>query len=167
VDDQQWLSGFVDRTGYARLALFYLRHPVRTLRYLHEDLLVEAPQMRAENLSNFRKIDGHPPGARTGRFGLWTELRTAALRAWPEYLILWYIAVIGVSLFLARRSPAALICLGISVIGVLEFAVASLADTLETYRHLLLFHMITDITFCFALCLGIRMASRKSTQPYL
>jgi hypothetical protein len=148
VDDPQWREGFLARTGYGKLLSFYLHHPLRTIKYLQEDLSEEAPQMRAKNLSNFRKEEGHAPGELIQRFGFWTALRTAALRAWPEGLIHWYLAVIAVCL--RDRSRPAFFCLGLCALGILEFGVASLADTLETYRHLFIFHMITDLTICFA-----------------
>jgi hypothetical protein len=34
-----------------------------------------------------------------------------------------------------------------ALIGMGEFLIASLCDSLETYRHLLLFHLLTDLTF--------------------
>ena len=33
-----------------------------------------------------------------------------------------------------------------ALLGIAEFCIASLADSIETYRHLLLFHMFTDFT---------------------
>ena len=84
-----------------------------------EDLREEAPEMRPENLSNFRKVDGHPAGERTNRSALWTNLRSAALRAWPEHLIVWYAVLIAAGFYLARRSRAAAICLILAVVGIL------------------------------------------------
>jgi hypothetical protein len=164
VDDQLWLEGFRQRTGYLRMAKFYLRHPLRTAGYMIEDLRVESPQMRPENLSNFRKIDCHPPGARTNRFAAWTNLRSTALRLFPEHLIVWYAGVICACLFLIGR-PAGRVCLVLAVTGILEFGVATLADALETYRHLFLFHMMTDITVCFAAGWLAHSGARIMTEP--
>ena len=119
--------------------------------------------MRAENLSNFRAVDEHPPGALTRRFSSWTALRAAATVKWPAHLMLWYAAVFAVSLYLAKAQnrPAAWIVAALCAVGVCEFLVASLADTLETYRHLFIFHAITDMTLCIAAVWGVSRAVRK------
>jgi hypothetical protein len=54
----------------------------------------------------------------------------------------------------ARASrPAVLLgwlALGIAVLGIGQFMVASLADCLETGRHIFMFHVCTDLTVCLA-----------------
>jgi hypothetical protein len=162
--DQVWLADFNRRTSYGAVLRFYLRHPSRPLQFLLSDLRAEAWQMRPENLSNFRQQDGHPPGARTTRFALWSSLRSRMFRWAPFHVAIWYLLLVPVALRLAFRaaSPqarsAAVICVGIAVMAVAEFGVASLTDACETYRHLLLFHLLTDITFCFAVVWALQRA---------
>jgi hypothetical protein len=40
--------------------------------------------------------------------------------------------------------------MALMVMAMLAFCVASLADGAETYRHLLLFHAMTDAAICFS-----------------
>ena len=147
--DVPWVNAFYARTGYGRLALWYVRHPVSALTILDETLRTQAPAMRSENLSNFRRADGHPAGARTNRFALWSGLRSWLFAHWPYHILVWYVAFVAGCLAL-RRHPSAWLALGVAALGAGEFLVAALADCLETGRHLLFFHVCTDLTICFA-----------------
>jgi hypothetical protein len=57
---------------------------------------------------------------------------------------------------LAVRSKLAWICLGVVAMAAIAFATASLMDALDTSRHLLLFHVLVEITICFAVTAGVR-----------
>jgi hypothetical protein len=157
VGDRKWLDEFTARTNLMAVLRWYLRHASRTLRYLNEVLRGEAWQMRPGNLSNFRREDGQPPGARTNRFALWSRLRSALFIRWPYHILPWYVICIAGSIraVRSRQGPVVVrlgwIALGISAMGAGEFFVAALGDCMETYRHLFLFHACTDITFCFAI----------------
>ncbi len=160
-NDPKWFADFNGRANYGVVLGWYLHHPGRALGFLDETLVVDAPQMRAPNLSNFRREDGRPPGARTGSFALWSDFRSALLRVWPYHVAVWYLLAIAGSMrivyrgrYLGRTPVEARlgwIALGIAAMAIGEFCVASLADAEETHRHLLLFHACTDITICFAL----------------
>lgn len=154
--DISWVRYFMRRTSYAKLLGYWLRHPGEALRALDRDLDTFAPVMRQLNLSNFRRQDGHPPGARTARFASWSAFRSALYRRWPGHSVVWYALVIAGAVFAlrpvqrTRRRAAAIICLGICAMAILEFCFASLADANETERHLFIFHVLTEITICFA-----------------
>jgi hypothetical protein len=147
ITDPQWLPDFELRVNYWAVLKWYLRHPARTLGFLNEALKLEAFQMRPENLSNFRREDGHPPSARTNRFAIWSDFRRALFLKWPYHILAWYLLVIVGAI----RTPAPLrwIVLGIVALAAGEFCVATLADAVETYRHLFIFHACTDLTVCF------------------
>jgi hypothetical protein len=149
VNDPRWLHDFEFHVNYRAVLTWYLRHPVRTLGFLNEALKIETFQMRPENLSNFRREDGHPPGARTDRFALWSNFRRALFLKWPYHILAWYLLVIVAAI----RTPAPLrwMILGIIVLAAGEFCVASLADAAETSRHLFIFHACTDLTVCFGI----------------
>ncbi len=172
-NDPKWLAEFTSRSSYPAVLRWYLRHPRRTLGFLEETLLVDALQMRPFNLSNFRREDGRPPGARTRRFALWSDFRSALLRVWPYHLVIWYLLAIGGSARIAylRRTPVEArlgwIALGIALLASGEFAVASLADAAETYRHLFLFHACTDITVCFAIAAIVNSKPRPAPATAL
>lgn len=107
--------------------------------------------MRQGNLGNFRREDGYPPSELSERFAAWSKLSGRLVRRWPLLVVAWYAGVIGVALAMVKRHRGpAIICLGVAAMGVPEFCFASLADAIETDRHLLIFHAITGITVCFA-----------------
>jgi hypothetical protein len=171
-DDPQFLAEFQQRTSYGRLARFYLAHPGRALDKLKRDLETNTFQMRPQNLSNFRQQDGHPPGAQTTRFALWSDLRSRLYLLWPYYVVLLHLSIAAGAIWLIRRkggtaARVAWITLGLIAITWGEFAVASLADACETYRHLFLFHALTDLTICLALA-GIltQKSNRRYTQMH-
>ena len=87
--DRAWTEEFGRRTGFARLLGWYAQHPASTLGFLTETLTEGAPEMRPVNLGNFRAEDGHAAGARTQRFAVWSNWRSAMLRRWPWHLVVW------------------------------------------------------------------------------
>jgi hypothetical protein len=76
---------------------------------------------------------------------------------WPAHICLWYLLFAAWAAWLAIKSRnsafrrSALIGVGLAFIGILEFGFASLADAVETDRHLLLFHEFTDLTIWLSL----------------
>jgi hypothetical protein len=151
--DPEWVRQFCLRNSNATLARFYLNHPITALRFLRDDLFNQAWKIRAGNLSNYRREAGHPPGARTTRMGWWSAARSWMLERWPVHMFLWYgLVLIGGSIWSWRkRSTFAWAAVFAAVMGLGEFAVASLGDALETGRHLLLFHLFTDASVVFAI----------------
>lgn len=160
--EQAFITTFCARNTFGKILRFYLRHPAVAAGKLWSDLRDEAWQRRPGNLSNLQQGQGHPPGARTGRLGSWSALRTTLFRLWPVYILVWYaVALVGFPL-LGRRSRAAWrqplgwMIGAIAVAGAAEFGVASLADAVETDRHLLIFHLLTDVTMFLALVFAAR-----------
>ena len=152
-----WARQFSRRATNAAIVKFYARHPRVAMDFLWRDLHNEAWQIRPVNLSNFQRQEGHPAGARTTRMGLWSALRSRMFERWPAHMIIWYAVVLAAAGFtvargrIAFRRAIAWTMLFAAVMGLGEFAVASLGDALETYRHLLLFHLFTDLTIFFSL----------------
>jgi hypothetical protein len=151
--DPTWLRDFRQRVNYSTVVKWYLAHPLRTLSLLDDTLKTEAYRMRPPNLSNFRRDDGHPPGALTNRFALWSDLRAALYRQWPYHVVVWYLLVIAASIraILERQNPTRVLV----ALAAGEFAVAALADAAETYRHLFMFHACTDLTVCLAIAAAL------------
>jgi hypothetical protein len=151
--DPKWTSEFTRATSYRSVLKWYVHHPRRALEFLDQTLTIEAPQMRAPNLSNFRRQEALTRGWRAGHFALWSDFRSALLRRWPHHMLVWYLLVIAASIRIVRTPQALLgwITLGIAALAIGEFCVAALADDLETYRHLFIFHACTDLTICFAI----------------
>jgi hypothetical protein len=147
-----WLEQFYARTGYGRLLAWYLRHPRRALEILQGTLRRDAHEMRQNNLSNYQRAEGHPRNARTSRLAVWSGFRSTLLERWPYHIVIWYALFLAGALYAMRRRQARLAWLAvmIALLGLGQFAVASLADCLETGRHLFMFHACTDLTICFA-----------------
>jgi hypothetical protein len=162
---------FYERTGFRKLLEWYLQHPAKTFHLVTDRLLWEAEIMRANNLGNYRIEAGHEPSARTHRFGLWSDMRSALFHRAPWYLPLWYSVFIAgcVTAILRWRSPVstrmAWLALGIALLGAGEFLASNLADCLDMARHLFLFHACTDLTVCFAVAWGIERASSRQSRP--
>ena len=154
--DRQFAEEFYRRTGFARLLGWYLRHPGKTFHLITSGLLWEAEIMRANNLGNYRIEAGHAPVARTHRFGVWSDMRSALFHRAPWYLPLWYLLFVGGcgAAVVRGRSPVftrmAGLALGIALLGAGEFLASTLADSVDMARHLLVFHACTDLTVCFA-----------------
>ncbi len=152
MNDANWRHAFEAGTSYGIVLRFYLRHPARVLSKLEFDLRNEAPDRRPLNLSNYRRVSGHPAGARDPQFSSWSALRTRLFRWWPAHILVWLALALLVPPFLARQSISPFVrCLGwtipaVALLAIAEFLTVSLADALETGRHLLMFHIFTDLT---------------------
>jgi hypothetical protein len=154
--DQTWAQNFYAHTGYPRLAAWYVRHPGRAIGLLWSTLAKDAQELRQNNLSNLRRQDASGTNLRTDRFAVWSNFRSALLRRWPWHMVLWYVLFLAgvATMVLGPRSGAerrlAWVAAGVALLGLGHFALAALADCLETGRHLLLFQACTDVTICFA-----------------
>jgi len=157
-ENEQWLAGFCRRTGYGKLLAYYVRHPAMMFGLIRDALGPEgAGTRRPLSLSNFRRAEGKPAGAKTERFASWSRFREWLSGVWPAHVAAWYGLVLGGAAFALRRRRSrfdvalAAAALGAAIVGLGEFSVAALADAIETYRHLLLFQLFTDFTIFFAL----------------
>jgi hypothetical protein len=164
----KWLAQFYARLGPWKIFKFYLAHPLRTLAILDGDLRTSTAHLR--NLPNYRRMDGFPPGTMTRHFCSWSDLRSRLFVLWPYHVLVWYGGMAATAAFIALRrrgsfsSRAAAVCLGVVLMGVLEFGVASLGDGNDTARHLLLFHALTDVTVCFAVAAALLFRTRRSSR---
>jgi hypothetical protein len=165
----RWVQGFYERTGFAKLLVFYARHPEFVVKDLASDLRWAAPQMRAPNVANLRREDGYPPTSLTGRFASWTDVRSALFRWFPAHIQIWYAVLSAVSIIVMRLkpewAPMAWFMIGLILAAAVEFGVAALADAVETDRHLYVFHAITDVTVIFsAVTVAALRQVRSTTQ---
>lgn len=166
--DDDWYPIFYHRVGFGKVMRYWIRHPSEAVAALRADLVEQAGDLRPPNIANFRREDGYPPFALTRRFASWSNFRSALYKRWPAHIVFWYVLMIAASLTISIRQPRArgpaVICLGLCVMAVSEFLLASLADAIETERHLFLFHVMTEMTICFAaawvLLSGAHLADR-------
>jgi hypothetical protein len=170
MNDAHWRSAFENGTSYLAVLRFYIRHPGRPLAKLSADLWTEAPRRRVLYLSNFRRAYGYPAGARDPQFGSWSALRTRVFQWWPPHVVVWLALALCVPPWLARRAvsrfqraTAWAIC-AVVLLAAAEFLSVSLVDAIETDRHLLLFHILTDLTVFLSLLLAIGTTARRSAK---
>ncbi len=146
-----WAEDFLRRTSFADLIVYYLHHPSVPLLEMDSDLKLAAPAMRPPEMPNFREQDGIPPGTMATRFSFWSNLRSAALRAFPYAVLLFYLAPWVAAIAAWRRKMnnsdrlVMPLALALSAAGVMEFAMATLTDALDSARHLFIFHVITEL----------------------
>src|SRR5580704_14836941 len=83
-------------------------------------------------------------------------------RKWPAMIILWLVLLPAAAYRFARRyaplrQALAWTIAAVSLMALGEFGIASLADAIETPRHLLMFHVFSDASIflglIFAACL--------------
>lgn len=157
MENPAWVDSFRVRSTYGRVLKFYLRHPSRALAILRADLEDQTWQRRVLGLSNFQRQSGRPEGASTTSLGSWSALRSWASRAWPAHIVVWLALLPPVALLLAIRDASRLrralawTILAVSLIALSEFGIASLADACDTPRHLLMFHLFTDVSIFLGL----------------
>jgi hypothetical protein len=142
--DPAFRRSFVADTSYGRVLTYYLRHPVRLIRRFHSDLKYNSNPVQPF-YANYRKVDGFPPGAQARSFHLWSSIKNRLLRYAPYHVLVVYLGL----LWGFWRTPLFPVVLFLVVAGGLEFVVASLGDGMDTNRHLILFHLITDVAFVF------------------
>jgi len=144
------------RVGYSPLIRFYTHHPGATLQILWGDIVASTFPLRPLPLANYRLEDGYSAFTMTSHFCFWSDLRAGLFRVWPAHILVWYGLVIAAAAGVMKKGRTtsqrslALVCLSICLLGMVEFAVASLGDGGDTRRHLFLFHALTDITVCIA-----------------
>ncbi len=133
----QWLQKFFPPGGYGNVLRYYLTHPTVALRVMWADLAGEATQIRAVNLGNYERSTGVPPGTRSTAFGWYSASKNWLFRVAPWHVF----GLIAAALYWLPRQP---LTWAVLAMAGYEFAVATLADACETYRHLLLFHLALD-----------------------
>ena len=144
--DLAWSARFVERVPYWRVARFYAAHPLRTAGLLWWNLKDFAWQIQEPYMGNYARSAGKPPGAQAA--GYWSGPRGALLRHIPWIAPVWIALVFLYAAW--RRSRLAWLCAGLAAMSAGEFAIAALTDAIETNRHLLIFHVLMEITLCFA-----------------
>ncbi len=133
IEDRAWGEEFLKRVSLGKIANWYLMHPLSTAGYLVEDWRRFAGVQPDAGLGWRRREDGFAARSQAGGLTVWKWLR-------PWGLIGMILAPV---LAWKRRSFwSAGLCV---VLCGVEFAVASLGDSLETARHLFLFQVFADL----------------------
>lgn len=136
---------FVRTVSLRRQWGYFLTHPKMALAVLNADLRENAPQMLVSFYGNYRREDGFPPTTLARHFRTWSSLRTWMLEQYPYYVPILY-AALPIVFWRKKLFPIALFLL---LAGIGEFLFASWGDAIDTPRHLILFHLITDVIIVF------------------
>ena len=140
--DPDWSRAFVSRVSFADIAWLYLRRPATAFREINYELHDSVHDLRPDYMANYRQADGFPPHTAATRFSLWSNLRSRLLADFPYHLLVLYLLPL-LALFSRGRGLVPL-ALTLTVAGMEEFAVCTLADAIDTHRHLFLFQVITE-----------------------
>jgi hypothetical protein len=154
MDDPKFERVFSERTGFKRLALFYVRHPSVPWRLLLSGLS-EAGRQRAD-LGNYDKSTGAKEFAESDTFALWSGAKRQVF-AWRGGVYLAYtvgvLAALCIAAYRGRGSvPGITIaaCAFAAMVAV-ELLTSSLADVLDIVRHHFLFTAMLDMALVFLL----------------
>ena len=142
--DPDWTRAFLARVSFGSIARFYVRHPAIAFHELDHELHDSVHSMRPSYMANYRQSDGFPPHSVDRRFNFWSELRMQVLWSYPHFLVIPYAIPFLAVLSRRTRSPLLPLALTLACAGIAEFTLCTLADAIDTHRHLFLFHVITD-----------------------
>jgi hypothetical protein len=156
MENAAWAEIFGARCTDGRVLQFYLKHPARALAILRADLAGQAWQRRVPGLANYARRSGRPDGSMAMSLGSWSTLRAWASRKCPALVVAWLLLLPPVAfLFPFRDAPLrralAWTILAVSLMALGEFGIASLADAIETPRHLLMFQLYGDVSIFLGL----------------
>jgi hypothetical protein len=141
-------SGLIgNQINHRAIARFYLQHPALVWRHA-KTLLPIAFSLRPEWCGNFERTAGHPPGARSTAFTLWSGFHEHVLRRIGKLILILLClspaiaAIAWVRLPEQRRHIELLALLNISCLT--AFLVAALGDAWDNVKHLFLFNLMLD-----------------------
>lgn len=149
-------TDFYARTGFEKVALFYLRHPDRLAEVLSR-ASQQANLLRVPEHANFARSSGLPPYSQSSAFSLWSRFKEK-LPSGARYLALFFalnlLAAAGMRWRLGRmchplaRLPE--IHLALLGMAALQLSISLLGDGLrDLVKHLLLFNALNDLSLLF------------------
>ena len=164
----EFRMAFLHRVGYRKVMRFYLHHPKRLagrLERASRDLWTLRPP-----LGNYERSAGHPPGARTMGFAVWSSL----LERLGGHPVLWALVFIVANLGFAvagyrHASPRARLfregLILLVVMAGLAIAVCALADApRDESRALYAFHALCDLLLIADAGWVVEILERRGTE---
>lgn len=142
--DEMLKSGVIgQQLTPAKIAKFYLTHPVRIWRHTRA-LLPVAFSLRPEFCGNFERSSGRPPGAKSHSFAVWSWFHERVLGRAGRFVVF---ALILVPIFLRDRWLALL-----AASAIFAFLAAALGDAWDNVKHMFLFNLLVDAWLVLTLC---------------
>ena len=149
LDNPAVAEDFMQRTSYARVAWYFLRHPAEA-RLALEQSLAEAGSIRPY-LGNFDHREGRPQFAQSQTFAFWSRMKAALFldhgRRYLFCAIALALAVCGLATWLRARLASGMLagCYVLAGVSVAEMLVASLGDAVDIPRHHFIFSATMDL----------------------
>lgn len=161
----------IDRVSHGDVLLFYLMNPSR-FWFLLEKSARRAFVLMDDSLGTFEKGAGHPPGAQSTRFRIWSDSKRDLVPGTPWALLLLFGSGLGVSAWLSRReSTTDRLRLGLVAFAALNamaftaFLVCTLGDSLyDLARHLFAFHATVDLILLIAVTASLEAIARRGRR---
>ena len=153
--DPAYRGYLLDRVPARKLAAYYLSHPAIVWDIVRTDLAAFGWDPSVRRLGKLRRLDNPQERAQPAAFGWWSKWKAALLRAAPLVPLILIGAVLLINAVLVRSTwTAPLLVLG-SLMALLSLFVATLGDSSETERHLILYHVATDFIVTLLIVSGI------------
>ena len=89
----KWRVTFLQQVGFRGIVNYYVRNPRLLWRQIHIGLRLELPVIRPDNLGNYTRESGLPPGTLARRHVFWSDLRGWLLRLFPLHVMIFYLLV--------------------------------------------------------------------------
>jgi hypothetical protein len=128
--------------SHARIAAYYLRHPVTAWEHMTA-AMQEAARLR-HLVGNFTRESGKPEYAESATFAWWSDAKRAMFEPSGVRFTVASLLLIAVSIAWAVRTRSLMPGL-LAAMALLKMGIGTLADTLEVARHLFLFHAMCDL----------------------
>jgi hypothetical protein len=126
---------------------FYLTRPTRLWRHI-KTMFPVATSLRPEWSGNFEPGAGHPTGARTSTFSLWSSIHERVLARVVKFLLfaLPIPALYALSLRIRKAKPSLWLDFGglLGLCCLAAFLTAIFGDAWDNVRHLYLFNLLLD-----------------------
>lgn len=150
IEDPSWSKEFLKHVSLSKIAYWYATHPGQAIRILGQEWWKHAGVQPDPGLGWHKPGRGEPARSQAGGMKVWSAIRGVTT----------YVGFL--SLLVMRRRPLLYL---FAVAAGTEFAVSTLADTLETARHLYLFQIFADLLAVLAvLSFGLREQERKGLR---
>jgi hypothetical protein len=168
--DEAWRARYAGSLTPQRLLLFYFKNPGTAIASLWRDL-TDSANMRI--FAYYRHPLTDQPNRPVRSLLRWSDLRSLLIRYVPFHVPLFYAAILIAGGWWAWRGTerwqriGGALAVALAGASITEFAATSLFDSLETERHLFLFHVMTDALIVQAVLAATWMTSKKMRAPAL